>query len=1186
MKNRLQFNRHYAEYPSREAAKTAFRTRLTDPDFVPLIGEPVVLRYRDAEDNLQLILAIGKKAGRSLEERDYHYIDTAELDEKLAEQLTALETLDAETIKGVLFNGQEAVITDGIAELSVSANTIPVGEDYETHVIPENPEGRPHPIHRSYSTTDAIKQLDINALDIANRIDALSADTVAADEVLNNAIATSNLMLNGRCQSIQDQLDDEKEYRKAIKLVKLTNGQIVEQFGPDTNIKDAYFLTRHMPGTTEPYTDPQPGDVIIKVYDPQYSLALDAENAIISLNWIDEEGQERSSNINVADFTKDSFLTGVQVVTVSDPTSPYIGQECIEFSFRTYDGQPVPIYIPLTHLATIYHAGDGIEIENVNGQYVITAKIDPMHEGENSWLAKEPNGLRVTGLTEYVDDQIQAALSGLDLSDYVKKSEVEDHLDSASTLPVQNKVVTKALNDLSDSVDERITSALTEISGIVETYVEEKLSGLNFDEIYEYVDNSVSALSGDILTYVIDNEEVTAAALNDLNERVSTVETHMNGEYIYLTGYEEASDLTEDELIISEEDTVNSAFGKIQKQIIDDEEVISASLNDLNRRVLENAQAIAQNTGVTALSGAVLSLSAATHNKFENLEFNLSSAFTNVNNSINILSGVVEEISGLTDGVLTIKLNGVEQGKYSPSADTMISLTAITEVTGADVLLTGYELSSGRTEEELAIVPTDTVNEAFGKIQKQFYDNEAVVANAINDLNDRVDAVSGSVEDIYRLIENMGSGSSVNIANLSAATVALSAATTAISTELADCFDGAEYISSAKTIIFMHGGVVKDSIDATAFIKDGMVDNVVVDVPTAGAHSGETCLIITFNTDSGKEEIDIPVSEIFDPATLNELSASVVANEAKLTTISGDVIALSATVIGNVANFNELSASVVTNRENIESLSADIIDNEYVIAAALNDLNSRVWELSGRTVDLSNYYTKDEVYNKEEVDRKIASGGTFDPTQYYTTANTYNKTEVNNLLSSLTNVYSSSTAVSAQTSLSAITSFSAKTSTSAQTSLSAITSLSAQTSISARTSVSAQTSLSAITSLSAQTCLSAMTAKNLDLRYVTGNSLSGINFSEFLTIINTGANGTLSIATTGLPVLPANGVREGHVLINNTSSTDAIVITLASDSRVKMTNGDKIAIDPNGIGELNAYITYNGSAYTIYVITS
>ena len=427
----------------------------------------------------------------------------------------------------------------------------------------------------------------------------------------------------------------------------------------------------------------------------------------------------------------------------------------------------------------------------------------------------------------------------------------------------------EALSALSVSVDERIESGLTILSGVVENYVEERLSGLNFDEIYEYIDSGDTALK----EHIDEVEEVTAGALNDLNERVGTIETHFNGEYIPLTGYELASGLSEDELIIREEDTVNDAFGKIQKQILDNEETIAGGLNDLNDKI-------------TVLSGVVITLEDKTE--------------------INALSGVV--------------------------------------------------------------------------------------ANNVTNINN----VSGSVK--------------------------------------------------------------------------------------------------------------------------------------------------------------YLSGAVVINRNDINSLSASLIDDELVIATALNDLNRRVVALSGNSVDFSNYYTKTEVDAK-----------------YYNTANTYNKTEVNNLLSSVTNVYSSSTSFSAVTSTSAITS------TSARTSFSAIT------------ATSARTSLSAVTSLSAQTALSAMTAKNLDLRYTTSNALTNLNFAEFLTIATINGNATLSIASIGLPTLPANGVAERHVIIENTGSSAALV-TIANDARVKITpnnaNFNQFAIDAGGRGELNVLITYNGSAYTIYVITT
>ena len=81
--------------------------------------------------------------------------------------------------------------------------------------------------------------------------------------------------------------------------------------------------------------------------------------------------------------------------------------------------------------------------------------------------------------------------------------------------------------------------------------------------------------------------------------------------------------------------------------------------------------------------------------------------------------------------------------------------------------------------------------------------------------------------------------------------------------DISDLFNSAEYDTQTKRINFKHGNIVLAYIDATAFIKDGMVSNVEVKNVTI---SGESvlCLVITFNTDAGKEPINIPISSIFD----------------------------------------------------------------------------------------------------------------------------------------------------------------------------------------------------------------------------------------------------------------------------------------------------------------------------------
>ena len=73
----------------------------------------------------------------------------------------------------------------------------------------------------------------------------------------------------------------------------------------------------------------------------------------------------------------------------------------------------------------------------------------------------------------------------------------------------------------------------------------------------------------------------------------------------------------------------------------------------------------------------------------------------------------------------------------------------------------------------------------------------------------------------------------------------------------ASLVDNGSYNSVTKKIELKHGNTVLSEIDATLFIKDGMVDD--VDVTDGN-------LVITFNTAAGKEPISISLTEIFDPS--------------------------------------------------------------------------------------------------------------------------------------------------------------------------------------------------------------------------------------------------------------------------------------------------------------------------------
>ena len=107
-------------------------------------------------------------------------------------------------------------------------------------------------------------------------------------------------------------------------------------------------------------------------------------------------------------------------------------------------------------------------------------------------------------------------------------------------------------------------------------------------------------------------------------------------------------------------------------------------------------------------------------------------------------------------------------------------------------------------------------------------------------------------------------------------------------------FDEVVYDSSAKTITFYAEGNVKGEIDTTDFVKDGMISDVKIE---------DGKLKIIFNTDSGKEEIDIPLTDIFNPENYYDKDA-----------IDGIVSGIS----------EEISTEAATRAENDEALSQSI----------------------------------------------------------------------------------------------------------------------------------------------------------------------------------------------------------------------------------------------------------------------
>ena len=177
-------------------------------------------------------------------------------------------------------------------------------------------------------------------------------------------------------------------------------------------------------------------------------------------------------------------------------------------------------------------------------------------------------------------------------------------------------------------------------------------------------------------------------------------------------------------------------------------------------------------------------------------------------------------------------------------------------------------------------------------------------------------------------------------------------------------FGAVNYDSTSKRINFYNtstGGTVLGYVDATDFIKDGMVSNVEIKEVTRKG----TCLVITFNSDSGKQAIEIPISQIFDASnyyTKDEVDAELAKKANTATTYTK----------------SEVDTALAAKANTATTYSKTETDNKIA----------------------------DYTYDKDTIDQKIEDSGTFDPTLYYKKSETYSKTEVNTELAKKNDVIS------------------------------------------------------------------------------------------------------------------------------------------------------------------------------------
>lgn len=270
--------------------------------------------------------------------------------------------------------------------------------------------------------------------------------------------------------------------------------------------------------------------------------------------------------------------------------------------------------------------------------------------------------------------------------------------------------------------------------------------------------------------------------------------------------------------------------------------------------------------------------------------------------------------SGQTNDAITAATGAlaetIAEQDYASKAYVQSAITEAGGTTTATVQTMIDESISGKAEAASAVTDVSTTAVTLGN-------NTTISLRVFR---------NGTEASSHPIVITIGSGFTYNsVGNTVAVDTSVIAAKSDIPS-VSGYADAVEYDSNSKEMKFYHGGTGGTevfSFDASPFLIDGMVQNVEIKDVTISGES-VTCLVISFNTDAGKQDINIPIEDIFDAA--NYYTKAEVDSQ-----LSGITESLSGKADFSAATITTQESGTVTNtRYNAYfSLSFDYDDGVY-----------------------------------------------------------------------------------------------------------------------------------------------------------------------------------------------------------------------------------------------------------------
>ena len=827
---------------------------------------------------------------------------------------------------------------------------------------------------------------DKQKLSKIDEIESLSIEN--ADQIEENANVTSSALndLNDRLNEKQDILVDG-ETIKTINGESILGEGDIEINASDIKLSDDYKTIDSYEGNIEltPISNEQTIDSAFSTIEGNLSdLAKKvAKNELVSANAL--------TNLDTRVNNKqDILVNGENIKTINGES--ILGEGDIEINASTLGLSFALKYCGIT--TTELNDGSTTSIVTINGsehsaetgcvvfyedkEYVFNGSI--WNElGYPTDLSSKQDV--INDLEEIRNNSLSGATAYNSLENYYTKTIIDGEFNSVKNTIKENENVTaSALNELKGQITDIDNNLTTSIDILSEVKQDVLVSGENIKTINGesilgegnielvtdlsdyYKKSEVDTEFDTVKTIIRENENVTASALNELDERVSIKQDMLvNGENIKTING--VSILGEGNIEINVEVDLSAYYDKTESDslfttkeyiselesfINESERVTSLSLNDLNKRV---------NDKIDKEEGKQLSDENFTSELKEKLES------LNINAKDNVQSDW-DETDNNSDAFILNKPDALKNPSSLKFGNKTYDGSNEVEITVSDLGLshalkycgiTTTELNEGATASTITINGSEHVAEIGCVV---FYEDKEYVFNGSiwNELGYPTDLSSKQdvINDLEEIRNNSLSGATAynSLENYYTKTIIDGEFNSVKNTIKENENVTASALNELKDRIDETDTTVSESINILSEVKQDILvpgENIKTINGESILGEGNLELVTDLSDYYKKSEVDSKLDVVNEMVKDDEM---VIANS--LNKINNRLNSIENDYVNNTKlnekfksyyNKDEVDGNFIT-RSEFDELYNEMLDNEYAIAVAINDLNEKITNIN------------------------------------------------------------------------------------------------------------------------------------------------------------------------------------------------------------------------------------------------